>query len=89
MAVSLTSRKPYTVSGGELASGDGKTKPYTENQMILYKDGRKIEMTSYMINDNNFLKLRDVMQLINIGVTYDEATGNIGIDTSIAYDSIS
>jgi hypothetical protein len=84
-AITLTSGKPYTSVGGELATGDGNAKAYTTNEMILYKDGEKIEMTSYLISGNNFLKLRDVMRLFDIGVAYDEATRNISIDTSIGY----
>jgi len=84
-AISLTSGKPYTLVGGELTLGDGSAKTYTTNEMVLYKDGQKIEMTSYLIGGNNFLKLRDVMKLFNIGVTYDSETRNIGIDTQIGY----
>lgn len=38
-----------------------------------------------MIDGNNFVKLRDVMKLLNIGVTYDAETKTIGLDTSIDY----
>ena len=85
-AVTLTSGRPYTIVGGELTARDGSTKTYTTNQMILYIDGQRIEMTSYLIDGNNFLKLRDVLQLFDIGVTYDEVTRNIGIETSIGYN---
>ena len=84
-AITLTTGKPYTTTGGELTVGDGSVKTYITNEMILYKDGQRIEMTSYLIAGSNFLKLRDVMRLFDIGVTYDEVTRNIGIDTNVGY----
>ena len=48
-------------------------------------DGSPVQITAYLIAGNNFLKLRDVMQLLDVNVTYDATTRNIGIDTSSPY----
>ena len=76
----------YTPVGGELAAGDGKDKigkPYETplNYNYLYA----VEAKAYNINGNNYFKLRDVCKLLDIGVTWDNDTKTIGIDTSISY----
>jgi hypothetical protein len=69
-----------------MAQGDGRAKSATLNSGInIAKDGAAVQITAYLIDGNNFVMLRDVMRLFDIGVTYDPATRNIGIDTSISY----
>ncbi|SCZ07855.1 leucine-rich repeat protein [Alkaliphilus peptidifermentans] len=84
-AINLISGKPYTVSGGEMNKGDGLEKIGQLNTSKIYKDGNEIKIIAYNINSNNYFKLRDVAQAFNIGVTWDEATSTIAIDTSIGY----
>lgn len=83
--INLLSLKPYTVVGGELKLGDGITKQAILNTSPIYKDGEFIELVAYTINGNNFFKLRDVAKAFDIGVTWDNTTKTIGIDTSIRY----
>jgi hypothetical protein len=45
----------------------------------------KLDLTAYTIGGNNFFKLRDVMSALDVGVTWDNATSTIGIDSSIGY----
>lgn len=84
-AINLVSNKTYTAVGGEMASGDGKEKSAVMNSSKIYKDGTEVALTAYTINGNNYFKLRDLAQAFDIGVTWDEATSTIGIDTSIGY----
>lgn len=84
-AINLVSGKPYTVVGGELAAGDGKQKTCTLNLSKVYRDGNEIYLRAYTINGNNYFKLRDVAKAFNIGITYDAATGTIGINTDQPY----
>jgi len=66
--------------------GDGTVKRATLNTGInISMDGSPVQITAYLIAGNNFLKLRDVMQLLDVNVTYDATTRNIGIDTSSPY----
>lgn len=81
----LQSNKEYISIGGELTEGDGKAKVGTLNTSKILKDEEKIELTAYLINDNNYFKLRDLAAEFNIGLTYDEKTQTVGIDTSIGY----
>jgi len=84
-SINLVSNSKYTVVGGELGKGDGKTKTATANTSPIYKDGSKVVLSAYTIGGNNYFKLRDVAQAFNIGVTWDGNTSTIGIDTAIDY----
>jgi hypothetical protein len=85
-AITMTSGQPYTPVGGEMTRGDGTAKQAALNNNInIAKDGTKVEVMAYLVDGNNFIKLRDVMRLFDIGVTWDGTTGTIGIDTSIPY----
>jgi len=84
-AINLFSNKPYTPVGGELAKGDGKAKIATPTTSKIYKDGEEISLTAYLINGNNYFKLRDIAKAFDIGVTWDGETNTIVIDTSISY----
>jgi len=84
-AINLVSDKPYTVAGGEMSVGDGKEKTGNLNTAKIYKDGEEVELTAYNINNNNYFKLRDIAQAFNIGITWDNLTMTIGIDTAIDY----
>lgn len=84
-AINLISNKAYVPVGGEMAKGDGTAKVAKLSTATICKDGKDIKLTAYTINNNNYFKLRDLAKAFDIGVTYDKATGNIGIDTTIPY----
>lgn len=83
--INLISNKAYTVVGGEMAPGDGNEKYAVANASVILKDGLEMQFNAYTINGNNYFKLRDIGQAFNIGITWDEATGTIGIDTTADY----
>jgi hypothetical protein len=85
-AIRLISNKKYTPVGGELSTGTGTTEVkaiLTDSEIFL--DGNEVSLTAYNIGGNNYFKLRDVAKAINFGVTWDNATKTIGIDTSGSY----
>ncbi|WP_110462798.1 PDZ domain-containing protein [Ruminiclostridium sufflavum] len=83
--INLVSGSPYTVTGGEMATGDGKAKQAIINSSSIYKDGGKVSLTAYTINGNNYFKLRDIGQAFDFGVTWDGTANTIKIDTSTGY----
>ena len=83
--VIVTPNKAYTPVGGELVAGDGKDKMGTPNENPLVYGFMAEYLKAYNINGNNYFKLRDVCRLLDIGVTWDNATKTIGIDTTIPY----
>lgn len=83
--INLVSQKAYTVIGGEMIPGDGKKKMPVLNTLILYKDGKEIFLNAYMIDGNNYFKLRDIAQAFNIGIAWDGENSAIVIDTTKDY----
>lgn len=83
--VSLISSKAYTTIGGELNGGDGKDKTATTGSSNILKDGKEISLRAYLINGNNYFKLRDLGQLFDFEVSWDPGSDIIIIDTSKSY----
>ncbi|MBD5162749.1 MAG: copper amine oxidase N-terminal domain-containing protein [Oscillibacter sp.] len=84
-SISLTSGKPYTAVGGEMAAGTGTTQIALASNAKILLDGREISLTAYNINSNNYFKLRDIGQTFDFGVGWDGATRTITIDTTQGY----
>lgn len=51
----------------------------------IYVDGQRVNMTAYSIGGNNYVKLRDIGQAVDFGVTYDAATNSVHIDSAQPY----
>ena len=85
-AITITTERPYIAVGGEMAAGDGKAKAADPTSSKIYIDGIERDFTVYNIGGNNFLKLRDLMSALDVAVTFDAVTRNIGVDTSRPYD---
>ena len=51
----------------------------------FYVNGQKVEFEAYSIHDNNFVKLRDIAQAVDFGVTYNAATNSVHIDPDAPY----
>ena len=84
-AIFLKSGQPYTIVGGEMMQGDGSVKSATPTQSIIYLDGEQLSLTVYLINGNNYFKLRDLMKAINVYVGYDTQSKAITLDSGRAY----
>lgn len=84
-AIRLTTGQPYTVQAGDngpLPKGQQTAVP---NQSAIYLDGQPVTLTAYNIGGNNYFKLRDVLQAIDCGVTWDSATNTVQILTDQGY----
>ncbi|MNI57853.1 hypothetical protein D3C73_1129390 [compost metagenome] len=85
-AISLHSNKAYTPEGNELAvAGKPATKQATAASAKIYLDGKELNLIAYNIDGNNYFKLRDVAQAINMGVSWDAVANSIGINTKDTY----
>ena len=51
----------------------------------VYLDGRQLDLTAYNIADNNYFKLRDLGAALDFGVTWDNGTRTVAIDTDAPY----
>ena len=71
------------VSGGYAAANTALTASPTSQ--TFYVNGQKVEFEAYSIHGNNFVKLRDIGQAVDFGVTYDAATNSVHIDPDAPY----
>ncbi|MFI3312928.1 MAG: hypothetical protein R3Y62_03490 [Eubacteriales bacterium] len=84
-AIYMTSRTAYTAVGGEMVAGSAvETTAYPATAMV-FVDNKLEEFTAFEINHNNYFKLREICQVFDIGVTWDEEAQTISIDTSQSY----
>lgn len=51
------------------------------SSQTFYVDGTQVQFEAYQIHGNNFVKLRDIGQAVDFGVTYDAATNSVYIDS--------
>ena len=51
----------------------------------FYVNGQRVEFEAYEIHGNNFVKLRDIGQAVDFGVTYDAAADSVYIDPNARY----
>jgi len=81
-AVTLTSGKPYTVTGGEMsAKGQGvKSIKPTTSKIIL--DGKEVSFTAYNIDGYNYFKLQEIGEALNFSVDWDDIKRTVIIDTT-------
>ena len=84
----LTSGQAYTTVGGEIKgkSSSGKQVAEPINSKII-KNGVEVQFDAYIINGNNYFKLRDIGEAFDFGVDWDSARNAIVIDTSKDYVS--
>lgn len=83
--IDLLSNTPYTAVGGEMSMGEMTVKTAMATASHMFKDGESFGFTSYKIGDNNFFLLRDLGEVFDFGVIWDEATQSIHIDTTKSY----
>lgn len=83
--INLLSKTPYTVVGGEMYKGEATVKTAKATASHMFKDGQSYGFTSYTIGNNNYFLLRDLGEVFDFGVIWDEATRSIHIDTTASY----
>lgn len=80
--VTVTSGNPYTPVGGELTPlGDAGIAQALLSRSAIVLDGYTLYLTAYNIGGNNYIRLRDLTSALNIGVTWDDVTNTVGIET--------
>ena len=83
--ITLTSGELYTAVGGEMMPGSGQTKLASPSLSKIYLDNKELSFIVYNIGGNNFFKLRDLMEALDVFVGYDAATKAITLDTNNGY----
>lgn len=83
--ISLISGQAYTPVGGEMGSGGTSAQTATPTKSKILLDGKEVYFTAYLINGNNYFKLRDVGDAFDFGVDWDGNVKTIAINTSKGY----
>lgn len=86
-AINLISNHEYTEVGGELSVGDGSQKQAQATMSSLFKDLQEVEACAYLIEGNNYFKLRDIGELFDFGIEWDKELNSIVIDTTKSYSA--
>lgn len=86
-AINLTAYTPYTPVGGEMVAGDGQKKGANLGTSAVLLMGNELDLTAYLIGQNNYFKLRDVMEYFNVYVGWDQQSGTASLDTSKSYEA--
>lgn len=76
----LNSNTNYITVGGELGKISNTIQLAKKSTSSIYKDGDIAYYNGYLINGNNFYKLRDIAQSFNFDISWD--TGKVFINTT-------
>jgi hypothetical protein len=86
-AISLTSRTPYTTPNGtEMQPPGTANKTATPTSSRIFVDGEEVQFTAYLIEGNNYFRLRDVMRTFDVYVGWDAEAGVASLDTTRGYE---
>ena len=83
-SIHLVRKAPYTAAGSSSAGRYGDAIATTSTAK-LYCDNQRVQTAAYTINDYTYYKLRDIAQLIDMGITWNESTMTIGMETGQSY----
>lgn len=81
-AINLVSGHPYSTVSGELAKRKGTLQAAALSYAPIYKDGDYVMLRAYTINNNNYVKLRDLGQAFGFNVSWDGAKNAVVIKTT-------
>jgi|GEM_PF-5187870 len=80
-SISLVPETAYTPVGGELAGRETDKISITKTASAIYCGDQKLDLSAYNINGNNYFKLRDVLAVFDISVSWDGRANTIYIDS--------
>ena len=84
-AISLVDGQRYTPVGGELVKNIVKNPKAVQTTSRIYLDGYALPIRAYNIADNNYFKLREIAQVFDFAVEWDNYAKTISINTSKPY----
>lgn len=81
----LTSGTAYETVGGELADSSTAVEKIGKSTSTIVLDGEEIALDGYIINGNNYYKLRDIGKAIGFDVDFDNASSTVLVKTTSDY----
>ena len=87
-SVQLSRGGAYEALGTELSGmRDAAVVQAGAGSQSITLDGEALTLKSYLIDDANYVKLRDLAQALDCGVAYDNATRAVVLDPTAKYDA--
>ena len=80
-SVRLISKTAYTPVGGEMQKKTPDTISVSPTNSAVYHDGYLQNLSAYLINGNNYFKLRDILAVFDIDVSWDSFSKLIYFDS--------
>ena len=74
-----------TAYGGELADSSTAVEKIGKSTSTIVLDGEEITLDGYIINGNNYYKLRDIGKAIGFDVDFDNASSTVLVKTTSDY----
>lgn len=84
-SIEIVPNRSYTSVGGELETVEDKVQTCQKSSPNLIMEGEPVTLTTYLIHGNNFVKLRDIGELIDFGVEWDGVNEVIYIESDEEY----
>jgi len=81
----LSSGLEYTATGGELGELS-VSRPFMPTNSNIFFDGIKCDFEIYLIDGNNYFKLRDMAELMDFYVFWVNETRTVIIETGMSYE---
>ena len=72
-----------TVFGGASAYAAGILAERSNHRIFV--DGQEVQMEAYVVNGNNYVKLRDIGKAVGFNVFWDADSGCVQIETNVPY----
>lgn len=86
LSVSVAAKHTYVPVGDELIVPEGKTATTAYKSPCAFTfDGAVTPLTAYMINNGNYVKLRDLAKILDFALDYDAPTKAVRIDVTKGY----
>lgn len=86
-AITLKTGATYSSVGGELALSRAAMQTVSAAPATIYLNGQEIFLSTYIINDNHFFKLRDLGVALNFGVEWDSSARTVSIQSDRSYSA--
>lgn len=85
--IDISLNTKYTSLGNEMLKSNPnfEEKEAIQTQASLFVNGNKKDLIAYEIDGYNYFKLRDILEIIDCGVIYDDNTQNINLYTYFSY----
>ncbi|MDO5040747.1 MAG: hypothetical protein Q4D95_01510 [Peptoniphilus sp.] len=78
--IDITRQSKYDKQPDDLKFSDQEIKSMAESYQRTFVDGDKVIFSGYLINENNYYKLRDLGKVLGFPVSFDEDTNSVIIE---------